>query len=121
MKYFLYLFFLIQIQNCKSDTKLESKISSNKNEKVNKSTQDSYLINSVDKIAIGKKIKEENKIKELKRTLKNSYEREIMRPYNWDIFFSNNDSLLQFYDYKFFVINGVKFKSYYIKIHYEDG
>lgn len=39
----------------------------------------------------------------------------------WDIVLPNNDTLLQFYDYKFFVINGFKFKSYYIKIHYEDG
>jgi hypothetical protein len=121
MKYFLYLFLLIQIQNCKSETNIKPKISSNRDAKVNKSTQENYLINSIDKIAIGEKIKELNKIKQLKSTLKNSFERQIDKPYMWDIFVSNNDTLLQFYNYKNFIINNVKFKSYYIKIDYEDG
>ncbi|MDX6184042.1 hypothetical protein SGQ44_17925 [Flavobacterium sp. Fl-77] len=121
MKYFIYLLFLIQFQSCKSDTVSTSIISSNKEIKVDTVNQDGYLINSIDKIAIGKKIEEENKIKQLKITLKNSFEREVVRPYMWDIFISNNDTLLQFYNYKKFIINNVKFKSYYIKIDYEDG
>lgn len=121
MKHFFYLLFLIQFQNCKSDTVSISNISSNKEIKIDTTIQDNYLINSIDKIAIGKKIEEENKIKQLKTTLKNSFEREVVRPYMWDIFVSNNDTLLQFYNYKNFIINHVEFKSYYIKIDYEDG
>jgi hypothetical protein len=121
MKYFLYLLFLIQFQNCKSDTVSISNISSNKEIKVENTIQDNYFINSVDKIAIGKKIEDENKIIQLKTILKNTFEREVMRPYKWDIFVERNDTLLQFYNYKDFIINHMKFKSYYIKIDYEDG
>jgi hypothetical protein len=121
MKYCICLLFLIQIQNCKSETNIKLKISSKKDIKVDKSNQENYLINSIDKIAIGEKIKELNKIKQLKTTLKNSFEREVVRPCMWDVFVSNNDTLLQFYNYKNFIINNVKFKSYYIKIDYEDG
>lgn len=121
MKYFLYLLFLIQIQNCKSDTVSTSNTSLKKEIKVDRTIEDNYLINSIDKIAIGGKIEELKKIKELKSTLKKSFERQIDKPYMWDIFVSNNDSLLQFYDYKIFLINDIKFKSYYIKIQYEDG
>jgi hypothetical protein len=121
MKHFLYLLFLIQFQNCKSDTVSISTISSNKKIKVENTTQDNYLINSVDKIAIGKKIEDENKIIQLKTTLKNALGREVMRPYMWDIFDSDNDTLLQFYNYKKFIINRMEFKSYFIKIDYEDA
>nr|WP_315238866.1 hypothetical protein [uncultured Flavobacterium sp.] len=121
MKYFLYLFFLIQIQNSKSETVSTSTISSNKEIKVEDTIQDNYFINSIDKIAIGEKIKDENKIIELKATLKNTFEREVVRPYMWDIFVAKNHTLLQFYNYKKFIINHMKFKSYYIKIDYEDG
>ena len=121
MKYFLYLLFLIQFQNCKSDTNLSTNISSNENVKNNQRIQDNYLINSIDKTAIGGKINQENKVKQLKNLLKTAFEREIEKPYMWDIFVSNNDSLLQFYNYKIFQINTVNFKSYYIKIQYEDG
>lgn len=121
MKCFFYLLFLIQIQTCKSDTVSTSNISSKKEIKVDTTIQDNYLISSIDKIAIGKKIEEENKIKQLKTTLKNSFEREVVRPCMSDIFVSNNDTLLQFYNYKNFIINHVEFKSYYIKIDYEDG
>jgi hypothetical protein len=121
MKYFLYLLFLIQFQNCKSETNIESKDSSNNDVKVEKLTQENYSIDSIDKSAIGEKIKKLNKIKELKSILKNSLERQIERPYMFDIFVSSNDTLLQFYDYKFFEINGTKIKSYFIKIDYEDA
>lgn len=121
MKHFFYLLLLIQFQNCKPDTFKTSIISSNKEIKVDKTLQDNYLINAIDKIAIGKKIQEKNKIKELKNVFKNSFDREVIRPYMWDIFVSSNDTLLQFYNYKNFIINRVEFKSYYIKIDYEDG
>lgn len=121
MKYLLYLFFFIQFQNCKSETNIESKDSSNNDVKVEKLTQENYSIDSIDKSAIGEKIMELNKIKELKSILKNSLERQIERPYMFDIFVSRNDTLLQFYNYKNFIINHMKFKSYYIKINYEDG
>lgn len=61
MKYFLWLLFLIQIQNCESQTNTNPKALSNKEGKVNKATQENYLINSIDKIAIGEKLK--NRIK----------------------------------------------------------
>ena len=121
MKHFFYLLLLIQFQNCKPDTFKTSIISSNKEIKVDKTLQDNYLINAIDKIAIGKKIQEKNKIKELKNVFKNSFEREANRPFMSDIFVSSNDTLLQFYNYKNFIINRVEFKSYYIKIDYEDG
>lgn len=121
MRYFIYLLFLIQFQNCKSETNIESKDSSNNDVKVEKLTQENYSINSIDKSAIGEKINELNKIKELKSILKNSLERQIERPYMFDIFVSSNDTLLQFYDYKFFEINATKIKSYFIKIDYEDA
>lgn len=121
MKYFIYLLFLIQIQNCKSETCLKPKIPSIKNVIVNKSTGDNYSIDSIERISIGKQIEELNKIKLLKITLKNSFERQIDKPYMWDIFIPSNESLLQFYDYKIFMINGTNFKSYYIKINYEDA
>ena len=112
--YFLYLIFLIQIQNCQSETNIKPKNAS-------ESTQENYLINSIDKIAIGKKIEDENKIIQLKATLKNTFDREVVRPYMWDVFVGRNDTLLQFYNYKKFIINQMKFESYYIKIDYEDG
>lgn len=121
MKHFLYLLFLIQFQNCKSDNVSTTTISSNKEIKIEHTIQDNYLINSVDKIAIGKKIEDENKIIQLKGTFKNALGREVMRPYMHDIFVSRNDTLLQFYNYKKFIINRMEFKSYFIKINYEDG
>lgn len=121
MKHFLYLLFLIQFQNCKSDTVSIPTISSNKEIKVADTIQDNYLINSVDKIAIGEKIEDKNKILQLKTTLKNALSREVMKPYMWDIFDSDNDTLLQFYNYKKFIINRMEFKSYFINIDYEDG
>lgn len=121
MKYIFCLLFLFQIKNCKSETPSPSKISSNEVVKVNKILPDSYLINSVDKNAVGEKVEDQEKIKQLKNTLKSSFDRGAERPYMWDVFVSSNDDLLQFYQYKDFVINNSKFKSYYIKINYEDA
>ncbi|WP_449399282.1 hypothetical protein [Chryseobacterium wanjuense] len=53
--------------------------------------------------------------------LKNAFQREVERPYMWDVFVGSNDTLLQFYPYKNFTINNIPFKSYYAKINYEDG
>ena len=117
MRCLFILFYFIQIQNYKSDASSVYK----EHTKINNTTQSNYLINSIDKVAIGDKIKEKNKIKELKSLLKSCFEREIEKPYMWDIFTASNDSLLEFYSYKFFLINNVKFKSYYIKINYEDA
>ena len=121
MRYFFYLLFLIQFQNCKPATVKTSIISLKKEITSDRISQDNYLINSIDKTAIGGKINQENKVKQLKDLLKNSFEREVIRPYMWDIFVSSNDTLLQFYNYKSFIINNVEFKSYCIKIDYEDG
>lgn len=121
MKYIFCLLFLFQIKNCKSETPSPSKISSNEVVKVNKVLPDSYLINSVDKNSVGEKVEDQEKIKQLKNTLKSSFDRGAERPYMWDVFVSSNDDLLQFYQYKDFVINNNKFTSYYIKINYEDA
>ncbi|MCQ9637026.1 hypothetical protein MP477_18945 [Chryseobacterium sp. WG23] len=120
MKYILCLLFLIQIKNCKSETlpsqkKISPQISNTK------SIIDNYSINNVDKNAIGKKIEDQNTIKHLKKLLSQSLDREIERPYMWDIFTSSNDTLLQFHNYKDFVLNNTTFKSYYIKANYEDA
>lgn len=122
MKRFLSIMFLILLfTHCKENTNIKPKIVSNKIAKLNESTQEDYAIDSVDKIAIGKKIEDENKIIQLKGTFKNALGREVMRPYMHDIFVSRNDTLLQFYNYKKFIINRMEFKSYFIKINYEDG
>ena len=94
MKYFIYLLFLIQFQNCKPDTVNTSIISSKKEIRVDKTSQDNYLINSIDKTAIGGKVNQENKVKQLKDLLKNSFEREVNRPFMSDIFVSSNNTLL---------------------------
>lgn len=119
----LYILFLIQFKNCKSEIQTsvniieKTDISSKKEvEKV-----DVYIINSIDKIYIGNKITEKDKVEFLKKMLSKSFEREIEKPYMWDIFTSSNDALLQFYHYKDFNINKFLYKSYFIKIDYEDA
>lgn len=86
----LYILFLIQFKNCKSEIQTsvniieKTDISSKKEvEKV-----DVYIINSIDKIYIGNKITEKDKVEFLKKTLSKSFEREIEKPYMWDIFTS---------------------------------
>ncbi|MGG7552844.1 hypothetical protein ACQ7CX_19715 [Chryseobacterium arthrosphaerae] len=79
------------------------------------------LINTIDQTAIGKKIEDQNTIQHLKRILSQSFNREIERPYMWDIFTSSNDTLLQFHQYKDFTIDNTVFKSYYINVNYEDA
>ncbi|MDQ0595310.1 hypothetical protein QFZ37_003679 [Chryseobacterium ginsenosidimutans] len=121
MKLIFCLLFLFQAKNCKPEAIPASKAASRQQvSQVNK-LQDSYTINSVDQKAVGEKIENQEKIKLLKNILKNSFQREVERPYMWDIFVSSNDSLLQFYKYKDFMINNISFKSYYAKINYEDG
>lgn len=123
MNYILYILFLIQFKNCKSEIQTsvniieKTDISSKKEvEKV-----DVYIINFIDKIYIGNKITEKDKVEFLKKMLSKSFEREIEKPYMWDIFTSSNDALLQFYHYKDFNINKFLYKSYFIKIDYEDA
>lgn len=123
MNYILYILFLIQFKNCKSEIQTsvniieKTDISSKKEvEKV-----DVYIVNSIDKIYIGNKITEKDKVEFLKKMLSKSFEREIEKPYMWDIFTSSNDALLQFYHYKGFNINKFLYKSYFIKIDYEDA
>lgn len=118
------MLFLFLFINCKSETKshLENNIDDNHAlyEK-DLSAQDS-LINFIDKNFIRTKIIDNKKIEDLKLVYKNSLERDIERPYIWDVFVSSNDTLLEFYNYeKEFVLNETKFKPYYIKIDYEDA
>lgn len=123
MKYILCILFLIQFKNCKSETQTvvnvieKTDISSKKEVEIS----DIYVINSIDKIYIGNKIIEKDKVDFLIKTLSKSFEREIEKPYMWDIFTSSNDELLQFYHYKDFNINKFLYKSYFIKIDYEDA
>lgn len=119
MKYFIYLLFLFQA--CQFNTNIKPKIVSNKIAKFNELTQEDYAIDSIDKKSIGTKIKELNKIKQLKDILKRSFDRQTEKPYMWDIFASSNESMLEFYNYSFFIIKSTKFKSYYVKINYEDA
>ncbi|GAA5098691.1 hypothetical protein GCM10023210_35140 [Chryseobacterium ginsengisoli] len=123
MKLIFCLLFLFQFKNCKSETPAASpsKVQTYEAVAALKSNTDPFVINSVDQNAVGKKIEDQGKIKNLKNILKNSLQREVERPYMWDIFVSSNDSLLQFYQYKDFTINNNLFKSYYAKINYEDG
>lgn len=80
------------------------------------------IINIVEKKLIGKEIIKKNKIENLKLFYKNSLERDIERPYMWDVFTASNDTLLHFYEYKRdFNLDQTNFKSYYLKINYEDG
>lgn len=120
MKYLFCLLFLVQAKNCKSETPV-SKVLPVETVKVEKQKKNNYLINSVDKNAIGKKIEDGEQVKLLKTTLKAAFDRQVEKPYMWDVFVSSNDTLLQFYHYKDFPINGSEFKSYYIKINYEDA
>ena len=120
MKHLFYLLFLFQVKTCNAET------ISTQNKKVevvkkHNSTTTDFLINSVDKKSIGKKIIDVKKIKLLKEILIRSYEREVERPYMWDIFDSENDNLLQFFVYKKFTINKIEFTSYFVKINYEDA
>lgn len=120
MKHLFYLLFLFQVKTCNAET------ISTQNKKVevvekNNSITTDFLINSVDKKSIGKKIIDVKKIKLLKEILIRSYEREVERPYMWDIFDSENDNLLQFFAYKKFQINKIEFTSYFVKINYEDA
>lgn len=123
MKYILCLLFLIQFKNCKSETQTSVNIVEKNNISSKKGVEiaDNYIISSIDKNSIGNKITEKDKVELLKEMLSKSFEREIEKPYMWDIFTSSNDTLLQFYHYKEFTINKVVFKSYFIKIDYEDA
>lgn len=123
MKLIFCLLFLFQIKNCNSETLSTTKIQpAEKIAMANmNNVPESYVINSIDQNAVGKKVEDKEKVKILKKVLKNSFQREVERPYMWDIFVSSNDSLLQFYPYKNFEINGVSFASYFVKINYEDG
>ncbi|MCC2589781.1 hypothetical protein [Chryseobacterium sp. MFBS3-17] len=123
MKYILCLLFLIQFKNCKSETQSLEKISNGNvaSIKQQNTVQDNYIVNSIDKNSIGEKIADKSKIEFLKSKLLESFDREIVRPYMWDIFTSSNDTLLEFHPFKNFTINGFVFKSYYINIHYEDA
>ncbi|MDR6405925.1 MULTISPECIES: hypothetical protein [Chryseobacterium] len=124
MKFIFCLLFLFQMKDCKSETPASAKISAVLPVELKSAPEklpDSFVINSVDLKAIGEKINDNEKIKELKGLLKNGLQREVERPYMWDIFVASNDSLLQFYPYKDFTINNIPFKSYYAKINYEDG
>lgn len=121
MKYIFCLLFLIQIKNCKSETLPPSNVQSQEIVKADKIVPQNYLINSVDQKSVGEKIQEQAKIKQLNASLKSSFDREIERPYMWDIFVSSNSELVQYYQYKDFLIGGTAFKSYYVKIKYEDA
>jgi len=121
MKYIFCLLFLIQIKNCKSETLPPSNDASTEIVKADKIVSQNYMINSIDQKSVGEKIQEQEKIKLLNTLLKSSFDREIERPYMWDIFVSSNSELLQYHHYKDFLIGGTTFKSYYIKINYEDA
>ncbi|WP_293883398.1 hypothetical protein [Sphingobacterium sp. UBA1498] len=82
---------------------------------------DSILINSIEKGAIQKIITTPDSICALKKRLKCALERDVERPFMWDLFVSSNDTLLQFYNYKDLVIDGTTFKAFYLKVDYEDG
>ncbi|MDI9309857.1 MAG: hypothetical protein QM535_06550 [Limnohabitans sp.] len=120
MNHIFYLSLLFQIITCNYKTQKPSGLV-NSELNLNQNSTTEYLINSVDKNLVGKKIVDTKKIKLLKEILISSYEREFERPYMWDIFVSSNDNLLEFYPYKKFRINGIDIVSYYIKIKYEDG
>lgn len=110
----------MQIKNCKSETlPTQKKISQNIPNK-DKSIGD-YTINNIDKTAVEGQIEDQNDINRLKNLLSKAFDREVERPYMWDIFTSSNDTLLQFHRYKNFMINNTLFKSYYITIYYEDA
>jgi len=121
MKFILCLLFLFQIKTCKSETPAPPKNDISSVSRTVEKSEDSYNINSVDQNAVGKKIDDSETIKKLKNIVKKSFSREIERPYMWDIFVGSNDSLLQFYAYRNFVIDNTSFTSYYAKINYEDG
>lgn len=78
-------------------------------------------IDAIDHKAVGKKITSAETIRLLKSTLITALEREVERPYMWDLFVSSNDTLLEIYHYKDFLIAGVSFKSYYLEVDYEDA
>lgn len=109
---------------CKeADRKNLPKLPNNKSVvSTHQAVQNNYLyFNTIDQTAIGKKIEDENTIQHLKKILSQSFNREIERPYMWDIFTSSNDTLLQFHLYKDITINSTVFKSYYIQVSYEDA
>jgi len=121
MKYIVCLLFLIQIKNCKSETLQSSDVASDKVVVADKTVPRNEMINAVDQKSVGEKIQDQEKIKQLNRSLKSSMDREIERPYMWDIFVESNSELIQYYQYKDFTIGGNRFGSYYIKIKYEDA
>lgn len=124
IKTFLFAFWGL-LFNC-NNTKLKESKPQKAMEKTHQQIQnnkiiDGYTINNVDQTAIGKKIEDQSRIKYLKKLLSQSLEREIEQPYIWDIFTSSNDTLLQFHYYKNFVLDNTTFKSYYVKVNYEDA
>ncbi len=123
MRYILCLLLLLQFKNCKSEPLPLEKTSKGNDTSIKQQTiiQDNYTINSIDENTIGQKIDDKSKVEFLKRKLSQSFDRDIEKPYMWDIFTSSNDTLLQFYSYKNFTINGFLFESYYININYEDA
>jgi hypothetical protein len=103
MKFIFYLLFLFQGKTCKPEiipTSESINLIENVKTKVNNSIENEYFINSIDNNSIGKKIDKVEEIKNLKEILSHSLEREIERPYMWDVFVSSNDTLLHFFHYK---------------------
>lgn len=82
---------------------------------------DHYPIDSIDHAAVGKKIAQADAISLLKSTFIAALEREVERPHMWDLFVSSNDTLLKIHEYRDFLVAGVRFKSYYLQVHYEDA
>lgn len=122
IKIICYIFCFLFFVNCKSELKTNS--GEIKNVFVSNKTETFHdsLINIIEKKLIGEKITENEKIEHLKIIYKKSLERDMEKPYMWDVFVSSNDTLLNFYRYeKEFVLNKTKFKPYYIKIDYEDA
>lgn len=115
-KYLKYILFLLLFINCKSEIKpnLENNIDDINQilYKNDAKTQDS-LINFIDENLIGEKVIDDKKIAYLKLTYKNSLERDLEKPYMWDVFVSSNDTLLEFYEFeKEFVLNQINFKPF---------
>lgn len=118
-KYIYCVLLLVLSMYCKAEKTFAATSANDHDEKVLVNNIDT--INSIDKDAIGTKISEEKRIKLLKTILKKSFERDVEKPYMWDIFVGANDTLLHFFSYKDYQLNGLVLAAYYVEADYEDA
>lgn len=121
IKYFAILLFLTPLYNCQPEKSATEKVAVSTAPNAEIKESENIVINKIEPDKIGKRITDVNQIAKLKTAFKTALSRQIERPQMWDLFVSENDSLMQFFPYQNFEIGKDSFSSFIIKVPYEDA